>query len=112
MDDALLLFHVQGSEPVPYEVTFKKQGANLSAHCTCAAGQKGMYCKHRFSLMNGDTKNLKSQNHSDASLVVEWVKGSDVEAALLVLAEAEQDLEKAKAKLSRCKKQLAKAMQD
>lgn len=41
-------FLVIGSSENPYEVNFIRRGNNLSAHCTCPAGENGQYCKHRF----------------------------------------------------------------
>jgi len=46
-------FSVQGSAPEPYHVLFRRNGANLSAYCTCPAGENGMYCKHRIRILQG-----------------------------------------------------------
>ena len=56
------IFFVQGSETEPNKVTFIKDGLNLSCYCTCKAGQNGLYCKHRFNLLDGITNNLVSNN--------------------------------------------------
>ena len=49
-------FLVQGSAFHPYEVKFlKRSEKNLSAYCTCPAGDNGQYCKHRFSILEGIT---------------------------------------------------------
>ena len=77
-------FEVQGSSSEPYIVTFSIEGTNFSAYCTCPAGKKGQYCKHRFSLMASEPE------------IKGWIQGSDVEDALSVLAEAEHDLNQAK----------------
>jgi hypothetical protein len=42
-------FLVQGSAPSPCKVVFVKEDKNLTATCTCPAGQNGQYCKHRFA---------------------------------------------------------------
>ena len=104
-------FQVQGSGAEPYVVTFTDWGdGNMSAHCTCAAGKHGQYCKHRFAILAGETKGIVSGNEDEVPHVVEWLAGSDIEAALEVLADAQAKFDVAKKKLSQAKKLLAKAM--
>ena len=106
-----LRFQVQGSAPSPYDVTFVNRGAsNISAYCTCPAGENGQYCKHRFAILNGDSKAIVSGNEHEVPLVVEWLTGSDIEAALKELSVAERELERAKKEVSRAKKLVAQAM--
>ena len=93
-------FEVQGSSSEPYIVTFGIEGDNFSAHCTCPAGKKGQYCKHRFSLMESDPE------------VKAWIQGSDVDEALSSLAEAEHELAQIKKHVSAAKKAVAAAMRD
>jgi uncharacterized Zn finger protein len=53
MDKASFL--VQGSAAEPYKVIFKlRDDKNLSAYCTCQAGQKGTHCKHRINILRGE----------------------------------------------------------
>jgi hypothetical protein len=47
-------FLVQGSDPLPYKVIFKKDGGDLKATCTCKAGSNGILCKHRLSILDGE----------------------------------------------------------
>lgn len=106
-----LRFQIQGSAPSPYDVTFVNRGdGNLSAYCTCPAGENGQYCKHRFGILNGDTKAIVSGNEHEVRLVVEWLAGSDIEVALQELSLAERELDRAKKEVSRVKKTLAQAM--
>lgn len=105
-----LIFEVQGSSTDPYTVTFTKQKNNVNAFCTCPAGENGQYCRHRFAIMAGDSKAVISPNKDQVMVVKSWLPGSDVEEALMVLAEAEHEYDKAKTHLSMAKKNLAKAM--
>ena len=108
-----LHFLVKGSAEEPYEVTFiKRSSTNLSAYCTCPAGQNRLYCKHRFRIIDGENKNLVSGNDSDISIVQSWLLGTDVEATLIDVRRLDNDFEKAKKALSIAKKALAKAMWD
>lgn len=55
-----ICFLVQGSAEEPYKVTFKKNGSNLSAYCTCPAGENCQFCKHRFRMaLSGNNANRK-----------------------------------------------------
>jgi uncharacterized Zn finger protein len=105
-----LVFKVQGSAPDPYTTTFKHDGTNLTAHCTCPAGEVGQYCKHRLSILQGITKGIESRNEADVRTVVSWLPGTDVERALQQVQMAEKKLEDAKKELSGFKKKLARAL--
>ena len=108
-----VIFQVQGSGAEPYVVTFRDRGqGNLSAYCTCAAGQHGQYCKHRFAILEGETKGIVSGNEEDVAVVVRWLAGSDVEAAMKDLADVQVECDAAKKRVSRAKKALAQAMRD
>lgn len=105
-------FLVQGSSSDPYEVTFLRDGRNLTALCTCAAGSYGQHCKHRIGLLTGQTKGLVSDNRDDVTTLLGWVDGTDVAEALTELAEAEAEAKAANAKLKAAKKKLARVMMD
>jgi hypothetical protein len=107
-----LIFSVQGSAKEPYKVTFKKNGNNLSASCTCPAGENGQYCKHRFNILGGITDSVVSGNELDIDIVASWLLGTDVELALNEIMDAEEKFEIAKLNLSLAKKKLAKAFRD
>ena len=77
-----ITFMVQGSAAEPYRVTFKKNDSNLSAYCTCPAGENGMYCKHRFRILSGETKGIVSGNENAVASAVTWLSGTDVEQAI------------------------------
>jgi hypothetical protein len=103
-------FLVQGSVDEPYEVTFQKAGNNLSAYCTCAAGQNGQYCKHRFQILEGSTEEIVSGNIGQVPTVVAWLAGTDVAEAMVALAAAEREFGRAKKAVTNAKKNLAAAM--
>lgn len=108
----LKTFLVQGSAPEPYKVTFRKNGTNLSAYCTCPAGENGQHCKHRLGILSGSTKSIVSKNTSDVEVVCDWLPGSDIEEAWLEHTRLESELIKVKRNLSEAKKALARAMRD
>ena len=108
-----ITFKVQGSNPDPYEVKFlRRSKSNLSAYCSCAAGENGMYCKHRFAILDGFQENIVSSNADDVKIIQSWLFGTDIEKILLKVRHLEAETAKIKNELSSAKKELAKAMQD
>lgn len=105
-----LIFMVKGSSADPYEVTFIKDGDSLTAICTCPAGTYGNFCKHRISILDGDSKAITSDNVDAAATVVEWLKGTDVAEALAEMRAAEKIADPEKKELNAAKRKLARAM--
>ena len=105
-----LVFLVKGSSSDTYEITFIKDGDSLTALCTCPAGQFGNVCKHRVGILDGKFGSITSDNADQAPTVTEWLVGTDVEAALSALREAEKFNECSKDDLAMLKKTLARAM--
>jgi uncharacterized Zn finger protein len=106
-------FEVQGSAIEPYSVLFvKRSDTNLSAYCSCPAGQNGQYCKHRFNILAGITKGIVSDNLDDVKVVQSWLHGTDVEKAIKKMRDLESEAEKIKKELSDAKKDVAKAFRD
>lgn len=108
-----IYFDVQGSAPEPYRVIFvRRSETNLSCYCSCPAGENGLYCKHRFAILDGITKNIVSDNKDDVNLVQSWLTGTDVESALNEVRKLEAEAARIKTLLSTAKQKLAKAMRD
>jgi uncharacterized Zn finger protein len=105
-------FLVQGSAVEPYRVLFRRDGMNLSAYCTCPAGENGMYCKHRIRILQGLVEAVVSSNTKDVSTVAGWLAGTDVENALRNVISLEKEAERIKNALSAAKKALAKCLLD
>ncbi len=105
-----LVFKVKGSSSSAYELTFIKDGASLTALCTCPAGQFGNSCKHRVAILDGKSDSISSDNADKVPTVTEWLVGTDVEAALSELRKAEKAPESTKEDIAALKKRLARAM--
>ncbi|MDY6894784.1 MAG: SWIM zinc finger family protein [Thermotogota bacterium] len=106
-------FEVQGSASEPYRVVFvKRSDTNLSAYCSCPAGENGQYCKHRFNILEGITKGIVSDNLEDVKVVQSWLPGTDLEEAIIKMRELESEATRIKKELSAAKKVVAKAMRD
>ncbi|MCP9269887.1 SWIM zinc finger family protein [Xenorhabdus sp. XENO-1] len=99
-------FLVKGSAEEPYKITFTKDGKDLSAFCTCPAGENGMYCKHRVNILKGESKNIVSDNAHQVAVVKEkWYPNSAIEAALKNVEKAESLLVDLKAAIALAKKE-------
>ena len=103
-------FLVQGSALEPYELSFRKSGANIISLCTCPAALNGQHCKHRLGIFRGSRKGIISGNEDQVALVQSWIPGTDIELLLNQVAEAESTFERAKKDLGTLKKRLARAM--
>ncbi|MEY2509022.1 MAG: hypothetical protein QOH01_3351 [Verrucomicrobiota bacterium] len=104
-------FLVQGSAAEPYVISFRRRGANnISAYCTCPAGQSGMSCKHRVRILRGLVEGVVSPNSADVTRVAGWLAGSDVQTALRTIEDLENEAERIKKALSAAKKALAQCL--
>ncbi len=101
---------VTGSSPDPYEMTFIKDGASLTALCTCPAGSFGNSCKHRIAILDGDADAVVDDDKNKVATVVGWLAGTDVEAALHEMRAVADEPVVTKESLAAAKKKLAKAM--
>jgi len=110
--DQKIIF-VQGSSFEPYKVVFtRRSNTNLTAHCSCPAGENGLYCKHRLEILAGNTGAVLNPNSDDIKTVQSWLIGSDVEKALLRVNELQEEAARIKKALNLAKVDLAKAMRD
>ncbi len=108
-----ITFLVQGSAADPYEVRFVNRGnGNLSAYCTCMAGQKGTFCKHRLNILKGEPRAILKGNLEDVETIASWLPGTDVETAIKNVEKAEDGVDIAKSVLAKAKKQLSQALLD
>lgn len=105
-------FLVKGSSPEPYNVTFIRRGTNISAYCSCPAGENGQSCKHRLGLLAGSDANVVNPNPALIAQVSSWLPGSDIENAWVEVKRLEHEAERIRTQLSKAKKDLSKAMRD
>ncbi len=103
-------FLVQGSASKPYDVTFARENGEVTAFCSCPAGEKGTYCKHRLSLLSGIAKDVIGGNAERVSDVLSWLPGSKLAACLADLKAAEEAVESAKQAEAQAKERLAVVM--
>lgn len=99
-----LEFVVEGSKGDHYLATFEREGTNLNAFCTCQAGENGLYCKHRFALMDGDVSSLISGNVNDVERLKTMIQGTDIESAYTRVQDATKAFDAAKKELGTAKK--------
>ena len=105
-------FEVQGNAVQPYRVRFRVEGTNMTATCTCRAGQAGQHCKHRSELLLGVVSHLVHEPGPEFDRLHALLPNTDVWHRLQELAAAEQAIEAAKRKRSSVAKALSRAMRD
>lgn len=103
-------FLVQGSAPEPYQVKFARSGSNVTAFCSCPAGEMGTYCKHRFAILGGVADAVVSENFGQVSMIASWLPGSNLAERLAEIDAATREVERAKKAEAQAKKKLAAAM--
>ncbi len=105
-------FLVRSEAEVPYRVSFRREGRNLSAHCNCPRGEAGEYCDHRINILRGSLEGIVSANSADATTVAGWLKGTDVDAALQSVIRLEKESERIDQALSEAKQTLSEYLHD
>jgi len=96
-----------------YEVQIVRESGKLSIFCSCPAGEFGRYCKHKVSLLTGETSLLTASNQvKSVSEMQEWVKESGYPSLLTEIDSAEKEAKKAQSRLQDLKKSLERAMKD
>lgn len=105
-----LTFLVKGSAKDPYEIIFIKDGDSLTAICNCPAGTYGNLCKHRVNILEGKSTAITSGNADQVSVVVEWMAGTDVAAAMDELRQVEQAKDADKDAVTEAKRKVARVM--
>ena len=98
-----------------HEVTIEQEIANsvnLSAFCSCGEASDTDFCEHRYSILEGDSTVLASSSLENFGTLQKWVRGSDIEAAMMELSQAKTDLRLAMDCVDTCRKKLAKRMLD
>jgi len=106
-----VVFEVNGSSSEPYGVVFvKRSETNLSAYCSCRAGENSQSCKHRLSILEGKTDGIVSSNLDQVKIVQSWLAGTDLEKNLKIMRQLESEATRIKKELSFAKKSVSNAM--
>ena len=110
-----LKFSVFDVDGAVHEVTVEQEvnnTINLSAFCSCGQTADDDFCSHRFDILSGETEVLASPNIADLAVLKEWVRGSDIEVAMVELSRAKSALRLAMERVDQSRKKLARCMLD
>ena len=108
---ATINFLIKGSSSEPYKVVFAQTGdGQLTATCTCQAGLKGTYCKHRMAILEGNFSAIVSGNTVEAETIQKWFKGTELETIFLSIISTEAQINALDKELNSFKKKLARTM--
>ena len=103
-------FLVKGSAKEPYTVEFFKEDNNIKTKCSCPAGRYSTPCKHRISILTGNTMGIVSDNKDDVKKVVTWIENTEIASALDYYLEMKELEKNAKKEADKAKKLFEKVM--
>lgn len=101
-------FRIQGSQEEPYEVAISLSEEALKITCTCKAGSVGQFCKHKMSVLNGDTSALAERGKDDIQGIPKLVYNTEAINVIKKIEDAEKDIEALKKSQTLLKKYLAR----
>ncbi|MBL9154512.1 MAG: SWIM zinc finger family protein [Verrucomicrobiales bacterium] len=102
-------FRVQGSAATPYTVRITYSDGNFRAYCDCQAGQNGLLCKHRTSIILGNAEGLVSGSE-DLDEVRSWAKESNILEYFAQLETLERQESEIKAVIKTLRKQIGREL--
>ena len=105
-----LLLHVKGSVPEPYSLKVVVNGTVLVMKCSCMAGVRGNWCKHKAALLAGEMEQLVSPNPQDVATLASLIPQTSAAVLADELTQAERNLEIAERRVKSCRTALAKAV--
>lgn len=71
-----------------------------------------MCCEHRVNILRGSVAGIVSKNTAQVATVANWLKGTDVDAALQTVVRLEQDAERINQALSAARRTLSEYLLD
>lgn len=92
-----------------YNIEFVEKKGVITLICDCPAGENGMYCKHRFALIDGKDDEVLRSSHSVADLA-KAIEGTRLSEEIDLMHADEKTLKEARATLQKTKKNVAKLM--
>lgn len=96
-----------------YEVKFHHEDGKLQVFCSCAAGEKGRFCKHKWQLLSGNSAMLhRPEQEEDLQQVVAWVENSDFKHLYDMVNELELEVEVLKKQIKSEKKNVERRMRE
>lgn len=107
----IVLLLASSSRPEPYEVSVSLESTTLAVRCTCPAGERGQYCKHKAAIVFGTFDALYG---SDQLEKFQQVRALIVKSSLPMLfaeiADAEKKVTIAAALAKKTKQKVARLM--
>lgn len=105
-----LRFSILGSTGNVYEITASRQGSRFTMTCTCEGAVKGLHCRHRMALLDGECTDLVSGNQKDVEELNILFEGTDAQRYYRELVQLEAQLEALKKQIKNRKHAFARAL--
>lgn len=94
-----------------YTLDFSKINETVKFGCSCPAGSRAGYCKHREAILKGDVSAINQRDALDAATVSKLIVNTEIGAILTELAELEFEIEAKKKKQKNLKKMLGRVLE-
>ena len=108
-----IVLRAHSSSGDPYAVEFRREDGKLSVFCECSAGERGMLCKHKIQLMDGDDCMLADPRQvSEFQEVRKWVTESGYSNLFAEVDAIESEMEVLKKLLKAAKKAASKQLME
>ncbi|MEO5340596.1 MAG: SulP family inorganic anion transporter [Magnetococcus sp. MYC-9] len=97
-----------------YQMSFRREGSNLTATCSCNNEEENTVCRHLFLVLTGEMGGLilLSGTEDDVDDIVKMVTGTDVEVALQRMIAVDETMQTAMKEYHKAKESLRKAVDD
>ncbi|MEO5353970.1 MAG: SulP family inorganic anion transporter [Magnetococcus sp. XQGC-1] len=97
-----------------YRMSFRREGSNLTATCSCDHGEEDTICRHIFLVLTGDVDELTllEGTKKDVDCIVEMVAGTDVDVALQKMIAVDKAVQTTLQEYHKAKETLRKSVDD
>ncbi|MBF0399544.1 MAG: hypothetical protein HQL80_13395 [Magnetococcales bacterium] len=109
MDELNFIVQVSSNTPHCTVTVRRDETDNVTAQCSCENGGSETVCRHRLSILSGQTKWVISDNLLAVKRVLSWVASTDIGHAIINQVHAQQRVQTAKLELEKLTQQLEKA---
>lgn len=95
-----------------YELVAEPTNGGLRFTCNCPAGSRGLMCKHRQAIIDGDLTAVLAPDLSDMTMLQSWIKTSRISTLSLTIAALEDEIQAAKRRISFIQQVMGQRLQD
>jgi hypothetical protein len=108
-----LVMKSSSNPDIIYEIIFNNTNGIIDIKCNCPAGEFTKLCKHKLSLIRGDSSNLLDYSAEEDWLTVKgWIEKSPFKNLIIEHDLAEKNFQEAQKSLKKIKEKIERAMRE